>query len=270
MGGRSPEHGSTRWLGQHFLKSPELAASLVQQIDVASLDLVVEVGAGNGILTKELARLAAKVVAVEVDPTLAISLIKRFSNSGEVVVVAGDFFNMPLPADPFRVFGNIPFGSTTRLLRHLLDPAVTALARADVVVQHGVAIKRTRRGNLLNLCWGPWWEFRRGPRIAARSFKPPPAVDAALLTIAKRDIPLLPEYEKLPFARFLRSGFGRSDVRTALRPFISARALQSLSTQMGFSLDARPQELDVHQWISLYRACKNRRNRRGRCPDFRL
>jgi 23S rRNA (adenine-N6)-dimethyltransferase len=135
-------------LGQHFLKSPELAASLVQQIHVASLDLVVEVGAGNGILTEELAGLAAKVVAVEVDPTLAISLIKRFSNSGKVVVVAGDFFDLPLPADLFRVFGNIPFGSTTRLLRHLLDPPVTGLVRADLVVQHGAAIKRTRRGNL--------------------------------------------------------------------------------------------------------------------------
>lgn len=264
MGKRSPEHGSTRWLGQHFLKSPKLAASLVKQIDVASLDLVVEVGAGHGILTEELTSLAAKVLAVELDPTLAISLVKRFSSSGNVVVVAGDFFDLPLPADPFRVFGNIPFGSTTRLLRHLLDPPVTGLVRADIVVQHGAAIKRTRRGNLLNLCWGPWWEFRMGPRIAARSFKPPPAVDAALLTIAKRDMPLVPVHEKLSFVRFLRAGFGRSEVRTAVRPFISARALQTLSTRMGFSLDARPPELDLRQWVTLYRACKNRRDHQGR------
>lgn len=252
MGRRPPEHGSPRWLGQHFLKSPKLAASLVQQTNIASSDLVVEVGAGEGILTRELARLGAQVVAVELDPTLAMSLVKRFSNDGNVVVVAGDFFDVPLPAHAFRVFGNIPFGSTTRLLRHLLDATGTPLQRADLVVQRGAAIKRTRHGNLLNLCWAPWWKFRMGPRMTARSFKPPPAVDATLLTITKRSIPLLPEHHELPFVQFLRAGFGWSDVGRAMRPFFSARSLQSLSRELGFSLDARPPELDVHQWIGLY------------------
>ncbi len=133
---------STQWLGQHSLKNHKLAASLVHGTGISSSDLVVEVGAGDGILTKELVRLAGHVLAVELDPTLAIILVKRFADDPNLLIIAGDFLDLPLPAQPFRVFGNIPFGSTTRILRHLLDPTRAGTLRADLIVERGVAIKR--------------------------------------------------------------------------------------------------------------------------------
>lgn len=204
---RGSQENGARGLGQHFLKSHKLAASLVQRAGVSPSDLVIEVGAGEGILTAELARAAGRVLAVELDPALAIILIRRFSNDAGVSVLAGDFLHVPLPAQPFRVFGNIPFGSTTRLLRHLLDYSGTALLRADLIVERGVAIKRatSRHASLLNLCWAPWWEFGMGARIAASSFRPAPSVDAAQLSVSRRRIPLLPESEQAAFAR-VRAG----------------------------------------------------------------
>ena len=254
MGRRAPEHRSAQWLGQHFLKSPKLAASLVRQTSVSSSDLIVEVGAGDGMLTKELARCAARVIAVEVDPMLATALIKRFSNNEKVLVVAGDFFELPSPGRRFRVFGNIPFDKTTRLLRHLLDSARDPMFRADLVVQRGAAIKRTQRWNLLNLCWAPWWEFATTARIPSRAFKPPPSVDAALLTISKRKAPLLPERDAPAFVRFARVAWPATDVRTAMNRHVPGGYLRKLSMQLRFSLSASPGQLDVHQWIALYRA----------------
>jgi 23S rRNA (adenine-N6)-dimethyltransferase len=219
---------------------------------------VIEIGAGRGILTIELARAAEHVIAVELDPALAIALIKRFSKEPNVLILVGDFFDVPLPCRRFRVFGSIPFGSTTRLLHHLLDLPTAGIARADLVVERGVAIKHaaSRHGSLLNRCWAPWWEFSMGPRIAARSFKPQPSVDAAMLTITRRNAPLLPETARPDFVRFVRGAFERSAVRSAMRPFLSSRRLKVLARELGISPGARPAQLNAQQWTGLYTAIR--------------
>ena len=253
MGRRAPGRGSNRWLGQHFLKSPKLAASLVDQAKVSPSDLVVEIGAGHGVLTKELSQRAAKVLAVEKDRSLAVGLVRRFSNNDKILILTGDFFDLPLPAHPFRVFGNIPFGSTTQLLRYLLDTGA-ALSRADFIVQRGAATKRAQRWNLLNLCWAPWWQFSIAARIPSSAFTPRPSVDAALLTISKRTTPLLSDHDAPTFARFARGAWTARDVGTAMKPLIPARRLRILSRKHRFSLHAPPSELDVQHWIVLFRA----------------
>ncbi|MDQ3964664.1 MAG: rRNA adenine N(6)-methyltransferase family protein [Actinomycetota bacterium] len=247
-----PQRRSTRWLGQHFLKSPKLAHSLVERTNVSSSELVIEIGAGDGILTKELARRAAQVVAVEIDPLLVLSLVQRFSKDEKVLLVFGDFFEFPLPGRAFRVFGNVPFDKTTRVLRYLLGAADVPISRADLIVQVGAAIKRTQRWNLLNLCWAPWWDFATTARIPSRAFRPAPSVDAALLTISKKASPLLPEEDTREFARFARVVWPAANVRTGMKSLLPARGLHNLSRQLGFSLSASPSELDLDQWVTLY------------------
>ncbi|HWC14842.1 MAG TPA: rRNA adenine N(6)-methyltransferase family protein [Actinomycetota bacterium] len=254
MDRRAAEHRSNEWLGQHFLRSPKLAASLVDRVNLSSSDLVIEVGAGHGMLTNELVGRAALVIAVEVDPSLAIGLVRRFSHEDAVIVAAGDFFDLPRPADEFRLFGNVPFDKTTRLLRNVLDVAGSHMRRADLIVQHGAAIKRARSRNLLNLCWAPWWDFSMGKRIPSSAFRPRPSVDAAVLTISKKTTPLLPDREAVGFAQFARNAWSARDVRTAMKPFVHDRRLHHLSTQLRFPLGASPAKLDVQQWVALYRA----------------
>jgi 16S rRNA A1518/A1519 N6-dimethyltransferase RsmA/KsgA/DIM1 with predicted DNA glycosylase/AP lyase activity len=71
--------------GQHFLRSPRLAAAIVEAARIAPGDLVVDVGAGGGVLSAELARRGARVVAIEVDPVWAGRLrSSRTSRSGRV------------------------------------------------------------------------------------------------------------------------------------------------------------------------------------------
>ncbi|MFN2490151.1 MAG: rRNA adenine dimethyltransferase family protein [Actinomycetota bacterium] len=260
MGSRSrPSHGrsSSPWLGQHFLKSPDLAATLVQRAELAASDLVVEMGAGSGMLTEELARSGAKVMAVELDGRLATTLAARFRTRANVLVIIGDFFELPPAADPFRVFGSIPFGATTRTLRHLLN-GTTSMRRADLIVQRGVAIKRARRRNLLNATWGPWWRFEMGKRIPARCFSPPPSVDAAMLVINKRKSPLLPAGDKRDFARFVGKAFRAADLRRAMTPYVSSRRLRRVLQALELPPDARPHELDVSQLVELFKTARER------------
>ena len=192
---RTPRDERRRRLGQNFLRA-DLADALVADAAFNPGDLVVEIGPGRGACTFALARLGVRVIALEKDPTWADALRREVRRRGlrNVIVVRGDALDARLPRQPFRVFGSLPFGSTTAILRRLLGNPGGPLERADVVVQWEVARKRaaTPPSTALSTAWAPWWTFDVGRRIPATAFRPVPRVDAALLRVLRRRPPLLP------------------------------------------------------------------------------
>src|SRR6516225_9470504 len=129
-----------RVLSQNFLVDRRAIDALVDGSGVGPGDLVLDIGAGNGLISTVLARRGARVQAIERDPGLAERLRAKFATWPSVTVVEADVLAMPWPAEPFCVVANIPFGITTKILRRLLDAA--GLARADMIVQAEVARKR--------------------------------------------------------------------------------------------------------------------------------
>jgi 23S rRNA (adenine-N6)-dimethyltransferase len=205
---RSPRDARRRRYSQNFLASRALAAQLVQEADVGAAELVVEIGAGSGTVTAELARRAARVCAVEVDPLWAIRLRSRFARYANVEVIEGDALAVPLPSVPFRVVANLPFGSTTAILRRLLDDPLTPLTDAHLLLQWEVARKRAGRPRTaLSAAWAPWWRFRLGRRLPRTAFRPQPSVDAGVLIVERRREALLPADAHDAFADFVRAVF---------------------------------------------------------------
>jgi 23S rRNA (adenine-N6)-dimethyltransferase len=94
------ERKSRRELGQNFLKDKRAARRIVAGSGVGKDDLVVEFGAGGGMLTRQLARVSRRVVAVECDPYWAMHLTERFSDDDNVQVVQGDALKVRLPEEP--------------------------------------------------------------------------------------------------------------------------------------------------------------------------
>src|ERR671916_3071717 len=79
-----------RELGQNFLKEKPVAKRIVAACGVGKDDLVVEFGAGGGMLTRRLARVCRQVGAVEYDPYWALRIRERFSDQGKVRVIQED------------------------------------------------------------------------------------------------------------------------------------------------------------------------------------
>ena len=194
-----------RQFGQNFLH-PATPDHLVDEAEFTPGELVIDVGAGSGALTLALARRALRVIAVEPDPAWARRLCERVRGKRGIHIVGNNFLAIALPREPFRVMGSLPFGRTTDIFRHLLDDPATCLRRADLIVQWEVALKRAASPptTLLSTAWAPWWEMRLAHRIPAAKFRPVPRVDADLLTITRRDPPLLPVAMAEPYAAFIQ------------------------------------------------------------------
>lgn len=252
MRGRGPSSATRGGLGQHFVRSDPLAAELVRSVRVSKDDLVLEIGAGTGRLTHALALRARRVIAVEVDERLAERLRRVFAGVDSVQVISAGVLEVPLPPEPFRAFGNLPFSATTEILRWLLDDPLRPLARADLIVQAEVARKRSRRrpSSLLSLSWMPWWRLSIERHLPPSSFVPQPRVHAAMLRVDRREPPLLHP----PYVDLLRLAFARGapPLRSTLGSSIELGRLKRAARRAGVDLRARPSHLDVETWCALF------------------
>ena len=239
---------STR--GRHALRSRALADELIRCAAVEPGDLVLDLGAGDGILTAALRRAGARVVAVELDADLAAGLRRRFD---DVRVIHGDATRIELPREPFAVVANLPFAFGTAILRRLLDDPRVPTRRVDAIVEWGLAEKRARvwPSTQLSCHWGAWHELSLVRRVPRAAFAPPPSVDAAVFRAVRRPQPLVPVGDADAYASLLRLGFS-SDA--PLRRRIPRRVIHRLAHELGFDPAACARDLDAAQWAALHRA----------------
>lgn len=216
---RTARDARRRQLGQNFLADDAVVRRFVDRLDLRGVDVVVDLGAGIGALTVPLASAArscgVEVWAVEADPRWAEQLRRAVDGLG-VRVIGADLRTLRLPAVPYVVAANLPFGATTDALALLLDRPDRGPVRADLVVQREVARKHaaTPPTSLRTAAWAPWWEFSLGPAIGRRSFRPVPSVDAAVLTVTRRDPPVLPTHLAPGFRTTLRSSWSHTHERS--------------------------------------------------------
>jgi 23S rRNA (adenine-N6)-dimethyltransferase len=227
--------------GRHFL-SPRIAAELVDAFEIASDDVVLEIGAGSGRLTRPLCDRARLVLAVELDPGLARRLLGL--DRPNLYVHRGDALEVAAPSGGYRVLGNAPFAIGTGLLRRFLDDRrATGL---DLILQREVARKRARgRGSVLGVVWSVTWTIEVVREIPRRAFHPEPRVDAAWLRARRRPDPLLAPEAVPSFERFVRTVFARGSLRRAGVP---TRAME----EAGLDPRTDPTRLDVERWVALY------------------
>ena len=246
--------------GQHFLRSSRLAAELVRGAGVEPGDLVVDVGAGTGVLTQALADAGARVVALELDGALAAGLRRRFAARG-VEVLEVDAREWAWPESSFKVVANLPFAGSGSILSSLLGDPRIRLRRLDAILQWEAAVKHAAvwPATLKSTHWGAWHELAVTARISRSAFSPPPAVDAGVLRAVRRARALVSPAEHRGYVRFVGDGFrAQRPLRAALRAHLSPRELKRLAPVLGFAPDALPRDLGPAQWAALFAFARTR------------
>jgi 16S rRNA (adenine1518-N6/adenine1519-N6)-dimethyltransferase len=112
-------------LGQSFLEDMNIIRRIVALAELAGNETVVEIGAGLGFLTEDLANKAARVIAIELDPRLVVVLRERFAGKERVEIVQTDVlkydFSSACPGERIKVVGNIPYHISSPILFRLLE-----------------------------------------------------------------------------------------------------------------------------------------------------
>lgn len=239
--------------GRHALRSRAFADELVRDARVEPGSLVLDLGAGGGILTRALVDAGARVRAVELDSAACRQLRTRFDGDPRVEVTEGDMTVLPLPDEPFAVVANLPFAAGTAVLRRLLSEPQVPLRQLDAIVEWGLAAKRSAvwPSTLLGCKWGAWYELRVVRRVPRACFAPPPSVDGAVLRATRRADPLVPPPEAAAYSALLHRAFA---ARIPLDRILPGRLVRRAALELGFDPRAVARDLDVRQWAQLYAA----------------
>lgn len=263
------EHGLSpkkSW-GQNFLTDPRALDRIVAACDLSPEDtVVVEIGAGTGVLTERLIGEGRTVWAVERDRDLVRLLSKRFADQPGLRLLEMNALDLDLtgfslsPGERIKVIGNLPYHLTAPILFLLLAHR-RALRSAHVMIQKEVArrILATPGGReygLLSVLLGRIAHFGRRVEVGRGSFLPPPQVDSTFMSLSFKpdsNDPFTDEF----FTSFVKASFHhrRKTLLNSLsqQPFFEMSHARMAAFRERFEdrLALRAETLSVEQYVEM-------------------
>jgi len=257
-------------LGQNFLRDNEVLEKIIASANLKSDDFVIEVGPGKGVLTEKLFRNAGKVLAIEIDRTLANKLNNRYKDSKKIEIINADILKINLPelisaykleAMSYKLISNIPYYITSPIIQLFLETQFPP-AEMILMVQKEVAERIcASKGQMSILAVSV--QYYAKPELLfyvdKKSFFPVPEVDSAVIRItpfqpATSSPTLLLSKEKgvRDFFRIVKAGF--SAKRKTLVNNLSAslkldkKEVEEKLKKVGITPNQRAQELRVEDW----------------------
>ena len=256
-------------LGQNFLRDENILHKIVESLDLQSDDVVVEIGSGQGALTKHLSEQLVTLVGVEIDERSIRLLQERFGEKLELI--HRDVLKVNLAelaqhnGKKVRVVGNIPYYLTSEILFWLFD-ARTAVTDATLMVQFEVARRliappKNKEYGILSIFTQFYTECEMLFKVSRNCFFPKPEVDSAIVRFKFKE--QLPDCDEKLFRSVVRSTFGqrRKTLRNGLK---SIGYDDAVLKQIQVDLTRRPEELSVEEFIFLTRNLSEIRNHNSR------
>ncbi len=251
-------------LGQHLLISRKALDAVVNAAELSPTDNALEVGAGHGALTVELAKRAGRVVAIEMDRDILPVLAETTAPFPNVEIIPRDLLTVDLGAvfggAPYKFVANLPYYITALILRRIFEarPRPTLMV---VMTQREVAERMVAPPgdlSLLGLCVQFYGQPRIVAHVPASAFYPPPKVESAVVRIDLfRELPLDDAGRDLLFS-LAHAAFGgkRKQIHNSLAQNLRLAPEQVARWLAASDIEAerRAQSLSLEEWLRLTRA----------------
>lgn len=247
-------------LGQNFIYDNNLLAQITSLAELSKTDHVLEIGPGIGGLTRQLAKRAGNVVAVELDQRLKPVLNSQIAEFDNVTLIWGDILEFEIDAlvpGPYKAVGNIPYYITGAILKYLYSSQMIPTLSV-LTVQEEVASRITETPgdmSILAVSVQLYAEAKIEMQLKAGAFWPRPDVNSAVVVLRPWEKPRLPKAYETKFFRLVSAGFSqrRKQVKKGLRALgYSNLELSNALSAVNIDDTRRPQTLSVQEWIDLF------------------
>jgi len=257
-------------LGQHFLIDGEVLSSIASAAELTPADVIVEIGPGLGILTRELAQKAGQVIAIELDNKLAALLRKTLASFNNVTIINDDVLKIK-PEDllpklaGYKVVANLPYYITSPVLRHFLEASAKPQMMLVMVQKEVADVIAAKPGDmsLLSVSVQFYGEPRIISYVPAQCFYPAPEVDSAILRIDLYPQPAV-AVDEGSFFQLVRAGFTapRKQIANSLAQGLGRAKAEVLPLleRADIALQRRAETLTLEEWARLWRVFEERKD----------
>jgi 16S rRNA (adenine1518-N6/adenine1519-N6)-dimethyltransferase len=243
-------------LGQNFLRDENILRKIVESLNLREGELIIEIGPGQGALTKHLVDMPITLIGIEIDQRAIDILQQRFTDKIILHHISVLDANIHTISEKYqkklRIVGNIPYYLTSEILFWLFD-ARTVITDATIMMQLEVAHRLTaspkkKEYGILSVFTQFYTECEMLFKVSRNCFYPKPDVDSAVVSLNFKDS--LPQVDEKLFRSIVRSTFGkrRKTLRNGLK---SLNYEDTVLDQIPFDLKKRPEDLSVDEFINL-------------------
>jgi 16S rRNA (adenine1518-N6/adenine1519-N6)-dimethyltransferase len=243
-------------LGQNFLRDENILRKIVESLKLNDGDIVLEIGPGQGALTKHLVDLPITVIGIEVDQRAIDLLHQNFGDTMTIYHASVLDANLHTLSEKhqkkLRIVGNIPYYLTSEILFWLFD-ARMVVTDATIMMQLEVARRliappKNKEYGILSIFTQFYTDCEMLFKVSHNCFYPVPSVDSAVVRLNFKD--QLPQVDEKLFRSIVRATFGKR--RKTLRNGLKSLALDDkILDQVPFDLKKRPEDLSVNEFVFL-------------------
>ena len=248
--------------GQNFLKDLNIVKRIVNLCDIDNDSLVIEVGPGGGVLTRELALVSKNVLAYEIDTDLSDELYKRLSAFDNVDIIFQDFLKSDISKDienysfnKIFFISNVPYYITTPIIFKLIKSNI-CFDKVVMMVQKEVGDRFTasvgsRDYGSITVLLNYFYVIKKEFFVSKGNFIPQPKVDSVIISFQNNVCrPKLYNFDF--FERIVRDSFQfkRKTIKNNLKKY-DLNIIQSVLNEYGFDLNVRAEMLDVEVFIKI-------------------
>jgi len=243
-----------RFTGQHFTINKTIIDDAIRLTSIDFFDTVLDIGAGKGYISLELANICNEIYAIENDPVLISELRKRFYHRTKVKIIESDFLKFKIPQKKFKVVSNIPYNITSKILEVLMMKSIYYFEGGTLVIPITTANKLFGKKvyNLYIIFYHTFFDIQFIKEVNPNCFFPPPTIKSALIKIARnhKEIPLYCKY--FNFLKFMMRK-PESSSRTILKKIFRKKQIESISMKYSINLDSQVSLMTSYQWEIIFK-----------------
>tara|TARA_B100000029_G_scaffold188972_1_gene186712 strand:- start:39858 stop:40664 length:807 start_codon:yes stop_codon:yes gene_type:complete len=260
---------TTKKLGQHFLNDENLLQEICSFGEIKKDDRILEIGAGQGALTKKLVESAAKVTAVEIDNKLIPNLRKLERKYLNLEIIHGDATKLNFQEffTPTKVISNLPYQIGTKIISEICNyPKIFTLIVVMLqleVANRIIANPGGKEYGSLTLWTQHRFENKLLKIVPPEMFSPPPKVESAIIRLTPRKSPIVNLYgDEEDYFKLIKTSFIHrrktllNNLKNSNLSFLNNMNIEGLLKNVGISKNLRAEALDAKYFALLLKEIK--------------